>query len=93
MSELENIEQELEERRKASDAWHSWRDKYAALEAELAASRAQSAQLAAAGELLLAQVRNGMEISQGEYNYYPDDMDEAVTAWDTALAAWQQGNK
>jgi hypothetical protein len=42
---------------------------------------------------LLAQVRNGMEISQGEYNYYPDDMDEAVTAWDTALAAWQQGNK
>jgi hypothetical protein len=63
------------------------------LEAELAASKAQSAQLAAAGELLLAQVRNGMEISQGEYNYYPDDMDEAVTAWDTALAAWQQGNK
>jgi hypothetical protein len=63
------------------------------LEAELAASREQSAQLAAAGEMLKAQVKYGMSVIESEWNTYPDAMDEAVTAWDTALTAWQQGNK
>jgi hypothetical protein len=65
----------------------------ATLEAELAASREQSAQLAAAGEMLKAQVKYGMSVIESEWNTYPDAMDEAVTAWDTALTAWQQGNK